>query len=74
MGHFVLFNKNIYDIMPEPNVLFLSAADGVTVAAGCCGEGAATCDEIGRLAAYLAINQIWDSRVPREMFKADLIN
>ena len=42
------------------------AAPGLYVAAGGCGYAAKSCDEIGRVAAVLAVEQSWDSNLPRQ--------
>jgi glycine/D-amino acid oxidase-like deaminating enzyme len=47
---------------------------GVYLATGGCGEGATSCDEIGRIAAKLAVDQIWESAIPREACRAKLHN
>ncbi len=53
--------------------IFLSQIDdGVYVATGGCGEGAASCDEIGRVAATLALQDKWDSNINRKLCQAKL--
>ena len=42
---------------------------GLFVAAGGCGFAAKSCDEIGRVAASLAVQGIWDSKVPQASCK-----
>ena len=49
-------------------------ASGVYLATGGCGEGAATCEEIGRIAATLAVEDIWDSDIDRKICSAKLRN
>ena len=44
--------------------------DGLCVAGGGCGYAAKSCDEIGRIAASLALTGTWDSDLDREMFRA----
>ena len=58
---------------PNKFAPFIDLIDrGVYLATGGCGEGAASCDEIGRIAAKLAVDDIWDSMIPREACKAKL--
>ena len=40
---------------------------GVVLAAGGCGHAAMGSDEIGRLAAILALDGTWDSKLPKEL-------
>ena len=41
----------------------------VTIAVVGNGYGAATAEEIGRLAAVLSLNGTWDSEIPADLFK-----
>ena len=49
-------------------------AKGVYLATGGCGEGAATCEEIGRIAATLAVEDFWDSEIDPNVCAAKLRN
>ena len=42
------------------------AVPGVVVVAGGCGYAGKSCDEIGRIAAVLSVQERWDSNIPRE--------
>jgi len=44
---------------------------GVVVATGCTGAAAKSCDEIGRLAAVLAVHREWDSPLDRELLSGE---
>ena len=46
------------------------AAENLIIAAGGCGYAAQSSDEIGRIAAMLAIEGKWDSCIKRESCKA----
>jgi sarcosine oxidase len=41
----------------------------VSVATGCAGAAAKSCDEIGRLAALVAVGAAWDSPLPQALFQ-----
>ena len=43
---------------------------GAFVAVGGCGRGAKCSDEIGRIAADLAVDGAWTTKVPRQACKA----
>jgi glycine/D-amino acid oxidase-like deaminating enzyme len=47
-------------------------APGLVLAAGGCGHAAMGSDEIGRLAAVLALEGRWDSPLPRSLFRVQL--
>ena len=54
-----MYSKN--DIIPS--------ITGLVIAGAGCGHGAMSGDEIGRLAAELALTGQWDSDVNRDMFR-----
>lgn len=45
-------------------------AKGLYLAVGGCGHAAKSCDEIGRIAAKLTVDGVWDTIVPREAMAA----
>jgi len=51
-----------------------SVAPGLVVAAGGCGHAAKGCDEIGRLAAVLSLEDRWDSHLDQQLFRVQYKN
>jgi hypothetical protein len=41
----------------------------ISVATGCAGAAAKSCDEIGRLAALVTTGAAWDSALPQAVFQ-----
>ena len=55
---------------PTKNAPYIDeVVPGLFVAAGGCGYAAKSCDEIGRVAAGFAVQEVWDSNVPQEACK-----
>ena len=55
---------------PTKNAPYIDeVVPGLFVAAGGCGYAAKSCDEIGRVTAGFAVQQLWDSNVPQEACK-----